>query len=241
MRAAITRGFAVVPALLCCAVFAASAQAAGPISDTVRVAPMPSAVVSSGSRAFVISSNLDDNYSPAGPGVVTAINPETMAILGTVETGGNNPTTAAVGPDGLVYVVNTEDYFSDGSVAIIDPQTLQRVALVPGFGSGPGGIFIDSHGIAYVSSFSYGTIVWDTNTRTFVRGPDNPVCAKASGFCRGAPDAHPDGNGQLYQVFFGSPSQNLPARIFVYQGSSYTLKDSVATGQGPISLDIRTF
>src|SRR5262249_21360770 len=46
------------------------AQAAGPISDTVRVAPAPAAIVASGTRVFVVSSNLDENFSPIGEGIV---------------------------------------------------------------------------------------------------------------------------------------------------------------------------
>ena len=212
--------------------------------DTVRqratVAPAPTEIVLAGDRALVVSGNLDDNYSPLGNGVVTALDPRTLAVLGTVSTGGRNPGSAALGPDGLLYVLNTEDYVKQASVTIVDPRTLQVVATVPGFGVGPGKITVDRAGLAYVSGFFLGTVVWSTRTRQFVRGPDNPVCARiGSGECRGAFDARSAADGSLYQVFFGS--QAHAPQVFVYRPESFQLSDSVSVGPGPSSIDIRRF
>lgn len=220
-------------------------QSADAIDRRVRVAPAPTAIVPAGSRALVISGNLDANFAPLGEGVVTAIDPATMTVIDSVFTGGHNPTAAALGPDGLLYVVNTEDYVSDGSVAVIDPATLELERVVPGFGAGPGSIHIDRSGLAYISSFSAGTLVWNTHTGAFVRGPDHPVCAPDDGQpghpCRGAADATTSTNGTLYQVFFGSASQGLAPYVFVYAPGTFTLADSIAVGVGPIAIEIRSF
>jgi hypothetical protein len=45
----------------------------------------------------------------------------------------------------------------------------------------------------------------------------------------------------VYQVFFGSPSQNQNPYVFVYQAGSYTLTDSIAVGPGPSALRIASF
>lgn len=220
-------------------------QASDAISDTVHVAPAPTAVVAAGGRGFVISGNLDENFTPIGDGIVTAIDPSTMSVVGTVGTGGQNPTAATVGPDGKLYVVNTGDFVSDGSVAVIDPSTLHLDDVVSGFGPGPGSIHIDAAGVAYVSGFFTGTVVWNTHTRQFVRGPDNPVCApntQAAGSpCRGAFDAAPAADGSLYQVFFGSASDGLTPYVFVYRPGPFALADSISVGVGPSSIDIRSF
>lgn len=216
-------------------------QAGDTIRQTVNVANTPSKILVHNGRAFVISSNLDEKFAPIGNGVVTALDPRTLQVLGTVQTGGTNANDAEIGPDGLLYVVNTHRY-DKGSLTVIDPQSLRVVHHQEGFGAGPGSISIDRNGMAYISGFFFGTLVWNTRTRQFVRGPDNPVCAPlAEGRCRGAPDAQTDQNGNLYQVFFGSARQGLKPWVFKYRASTFELTDSIAVGQGPFSIEIRRF
>src|ERR1051326_2967834 len=91
------------------------------------------------------------------------------------------------GHDGLLYVLNTGDFVSPGSLTVVNPATMQVVTTVPNVGVGPGAITIDENGIAYISGFLFGTVVWNTGTRQFVRSPDNAICAKlTNGSCRGA-------------------------------------------------------
>jgi hypothetical protein len=217
-------------------------QAADAIANTVKVAAQPTAITMAGGRVAVTSANLDANFNPIGNGVVTFLDPKTLAVLGTATTGGTNSTDAAVGPDGLLYVVNTGDFVAPGSLTIVNPATAQVVTTVSGMGVGPGAISIDANGLAYISGFFSGTLVWNTKTRAFVRGTDNPVCAKlANGSCRGAFAAATSANGNLYQLFFGSTSQGLPPYAFVYKGSNFTLSDSVSVGTGPAAIAIRSF
>lgn len=220
-------------------------QAGGTFSQTVAVAPAPTSVVVGAGRAFVISGNLDETFATLGNGIVTAIDPTTLAVLGSVQTGGTNSSAAALGPDGRLYVLNTEDFVNDGSVTVIDPATLQVINTVGGFGPGPGSIHIDANGLLYASSFSTGTVVYNTVTGAFVRGPDDPVCARrtqtAGAPCRGAADATPAADGSIYQLFFGSPADGLPPYTFVYAPGTYQLVDSVAVGVGPAAIQIGTF
>jgi DNA-binding beta-propeller fold protein YncE len=190
----------------------------------------------------VTSANLDANFAPLGNGVVTALDPKTLQVLGTAQTGGTNATDAAVGPDGMLYVVNTGDYTSPGSLTIVNPATMAVVATVGGMGVGPGAISIDANGLAYISGFFSGTLVWNTKTKTFVRGTDNPVCAKLpDNSCRGAFAATTDAAGDVYQLFFGSTAQGLPPYVFVFKATSFALSDSISVGAGPSAIAIRTF
>ncbi len=217
-------------------------QGSDRINETVAVAPRPTALVMAGDRVAVLSSNLDENFAPLGEGVVTILDPGSLTVLAEVETGGTNPTSLSVGPDGLLYVVHAENFVREGSVAVVDPEAGTLLEVVPGFGVGPGSIHVDGQGLAYVSGFFLGTVVWDTRSGTFLRGPSDPVCAPlAGGGCRGASAATTDRDGRLYQVFFGSPAEGVPGQIFVYEGSGFTLTDSIPAGEGPTDLVITTF
>lgn len=217
-------------------------QANDPIVDTVEVAPVPTAITFANGRVLVTSANLDENFSPIGNGIVTALDPKTMQVLGTATMGGTNSSDAAIGPDGLLYVVNTGDFVGQGSLTIVDPATMQVSETVPNMGVGPGAISIDANGLAYISGFFTGTLVWNTKTHAFVRDLDNPICAKLrDGSCRGAFAATTDAAGNVYQAFFGSPSQSLPAQVFVFSADTFALTDSISVGDGPAAIAIRTF
>ncbi|MEO7997899.1 MAG: hypothetical protein ABI852_10670 [Gemmatimonadaceae bacterium] len=216
-------------------------QSATEITALADVAIAPTAVEVAGGRVFVISGNFTD-FPPTVQGVITVLDPVSMARVVTIPSGGINPQDAAVGPDGLLYVLNTGDYTAQGTIAIVNPATF-AVEVIPNIGVGQGSISIDANGLAYLSSFSGATVVWNTRTKTFVRGTADPLCAKraSTGLCRGASDATSGATGKVYQTFFGSTSQGLPPYVFVYNPTTFALSDSIAVGPAPISISIRTF
>lgn len=217
-------------------------QAGGEIQEVVDVAPSPTEIVMAGGQAFVVSGNLGDDFVPLGNGVVTVLDPRTLEVLATIDTGGDNAQFAALAPNGLIYVVNTGNYVDPGTMAVIDPVSRSRVDLIQGMGVGPGAVTIDDQGLAYVSGFFFGTLVYDTRSGAFVRGPDDPVCAPLpTGGCRGAIQARAEQSGRIYQLFFGSPGEGLAPRIFVYEASTYSLADSLTVGEGPAALAIEAF
>jgi hypothetical protein len=218
-------------------------QTSDAIATTVPVCNGPTAVAAAAGRVFATCANLDANFNPKDNGIVTIVDAKTFTVLGNVTTGGTNSTDAAVGPDGLLYVLNTGDFVGNGSLTIIDPATRQAVKTVENMGVGPGAISIDKNGLAYISSFFAGTLVWNTKTRAFVRGPDNPVCARigTTTDCRGAFATTTGNDGSVYQAFFGSSSQGLPPAIFIYAPNTFALRDSVAVAAGPAAIQVRSF
>ena len=216
-----------------------AADAIGTLS--AKIAPQPTAIVISGTRALIVSSNLDANFAPIGNGIVTAVDTKTLQVLGTATMGGTNSMDAALGPDGMLYVVNTADFVAS-SLTIVNPSTMQVISTVPDIGGGAGAISIDSNGLVYISAFFGGTTVWDTKTRAFIRGTSNPVCAKiAAGGCRGAFAATTNAAGDVYQAFFGDSRAGLAPYIFVYKAGTFALTDSISVGQGPAAVAVRTF
>lgn len=213
-------------------------QSSDSISDTATVAPMPSAIVVTGSTAYVVSANEDANFNSLGNGILTAVNLSTMKVSGSVTLGGINSTAGALGPDGKLYILNTGDFVNPGSISIVDPSSMTVLETDPTI-VGPGAIQIDASGLAYISSFNIGTVIYNTVSKTYVRGTNNPLCAPSPAGCRGAFDATVDSHGNVYQTFFGT--QTLPGQVFVYAASTYTLTDSVSAGVGPTALRIASF
>jgi hypothetical protein len=219
-------------------------RAAGAITDTVKVALFPTGVVVTNGRVFIISSNLDANFAPAGNGIVTEINPSTMAVVRTFSTGGIDPQYGAFDAAGKLYVTNSGNYGSfDGSLGIINLATNTLEQTITGFGDFPGDIAIDAQGRALISSFSTGSFVWNTVTKAFIRSPTNALCAPtastAGSPCRGSSGGAFGLNGKIYTTFFGSASQGKPAYMFVFDGTTYALTDSINVPIGPSGLTIQ--
>ena len=222
-------------------------RTANAIPDTVKVAEFPSSVLVVAGRVFVVSSYLDANYAQIGNGKVTELSATSNRVLRTF-TVGPNPQYAAASADGTkLYVTNSGDYgANNGSLSVINLTTNTAELPITGFGDFPGPIAIDSKGRAFISSFNFGTIVWDIATRTFLRGPANALCVKyttagGAGVCRGASDAMVAPNGNLYQSFFGSSSPALPSQLYVYDGTTLALKDSVAMPLGTNNVRVQSF
>jgi hypothetical protein len=217
------------------------AQASSEVQSLVTVTPFPNSVVAVGGRVFVVSSNLDDNYMVAGPGVVTELNATTMEIVRTFEVGTDPQFAAAY--NGKLYVVNSGDFaMNNGTLSVINLATNVVLPPIEGFGDFPGPISIDSRGHALISSFNYGTAVYNTISEEWLKSPAVPLCVPSSGgACRGAADATTAPNGDIYQAFFGSAAASEPAYYFVFDGNTFALKDSIPVPLGPSGLVGATF
>ncbi|HWZ60001.1 MAG TPA: hypothetical protein VNW46_13585 [Gemmatimonadaceae bacterium] len=214
-------------------------QAADAITDTAMVAQSPTDIQVANGNAYVISAVLNAQGSPTGVGAVTKLNGQTLAVLATAQTTDSNSSAAAIGPDGRLYVVNTGTFVNQSTITVMDTATLAVINTYQGFGIGAGAITIDAAGLAYISSFFSGTVIWNTVTHTFVRSNTNALCVTVGGNCLGAFGAATDAAGDVYQTFFGTQAQ--APYVYVYGHGSYAVTDSIAVGQGPTQIRIATF
>jgi hypothetical protein len=145
---------------------------------SVAVGVYPQAVVATRGKVFVINGNLV-NYTVAGPGWITVIDPVTNAPATGIDSIPlplpGNPQYAVVGGDGRLYVMNTGNYVDDGRLSKVDPVTRTEVANYGGFGVGPGAIASDGGERLFVSSFSEGLMEFNTATGTVVLGAGDGV------------------------------------------------------------------
>lgn len=140
----------------------------------------PSGLVFTRGKLFVINANLDETFSPAGPSWLTvidpAINAEAPGIDSIALTGDGNASYAAVGSDGLLYVMSTGDYFSgEGRLSVVDPLARTEVASFAGFGTGPGNVAADADARIFVSSYSQGVMEFNLDSNKVVRGAGHGV------------------------------------------------------------------
>ena len=140
----------------------------------------PSGLIFTRGKLFVINANLDSTFSPAGPSWLTVIDPAINAEAPGIDsiglTGEGNAAFATVGSDGLLYVMNTGDYFSgEGRLSVVDPLTRAEVASYAGFGTGPGNVAADADARIFVSSYTQGVMEFNLDSNKVVRGAGQGV------------------------------------------------------------------
>lgn len=201
----------------------------GTLGDDIAVGVFPHFVRTIGNRIYVLNANLE-NFAPAGPSSVTVLNSVTLAVIATVQLSGENAQSAAAGPDGRLYVVNSGTFFGDnGTVSVVDLSTNEEVGHHAGFGDFPGSLAFGADGNVYVSSFSYGVAAWNPASATFVRGPDNPIDPASEGSASGLGF---DSKGRLYVL---SPECQLPSSANRATGS-FALDVGIPVGICPLAI-----
>ncbi|HEX8693916.1 MAG TPA: hypothetical protein VF746_15950 [Longimicrobium sp.] len=205
---------------------------AGTASPEVAVGTYPQAVASDGSRVYVVNANLV-NFSPAGPGSVTVLTSQ-FQVVGTAPLTGLNPSAAVIRGNRL-YVLNSGRFGQgDGSLSVVDLATLREERLVTGFGEFPGSLAVGPDGNLYVGVYGTGVLVWDPDTRTFVRGLNNPLVPG------GSPPVSAvafDANGKLHTT---NPGDCRTAGAAHRLTPSGTLERTVATGICPFAIAFAT-
>ena len=183
-------------------------------TSEVPVGVYPSGLIFTRGKVFVLNSNLDETFSPAGPSWLTVVDPATNARASGVDsiplTGEGNASFAAVGSDGLLYVMNTGSFFSgEGRLSVVDPLARVEVASFAGFGTGPGNVAADADARIFVSSYSEGVMEFNLDSNKVVRGAGEgvPIASNAT--------VAVDSKGRVYGIETGPCSGGRAGRAHV--------------------------
>lgn len=155
----------------------------GTAAAEVQVGTYPQAIVSDGARVYVLNGNLV-NFASAGPGSVTVLDAQ-LGVVRTVQLSGVNPSAAAFVGNRL-YVLNSGSFgASNGSLSVINLQTLAEESHHTGFGEFPSSIAASLGGELYVGIYGTGIVVWNPQTRAFRVPLTAPLTPGGSGIVAG--------------------------------------------------------
>jgi hypothetical protein len=201
-------------------------------NSEVPVGVYPSGLVFTRGKVFVLNGNLDETFSPAGPSWLTVVDPATNAVASGVDsiplTGDGNAAFAAVGSDGLLYVMSTGNYFSgEGRLSVVDPLARTEVASFAGFGTGPGNVAADADARVFVSSYGEGVMEFNLDSNKVVRGAGQgvPIPSNAT--------VAVDSKGRVYGIETGSCSGGQPGKAHVLD-ASLTDTGTIELGECPV-------
>jgi hypothetical protein len=202
----------------------------GTVLPEVAVGTYPQAVVSGGTGlVFVLNANLV-NFSPAGPGSVSALT-STSAVSATVQLHGINPAAGVVSGTRL-FIINSGHFgANDGSLSVINLASGTEENF-PGFGEFPGSIDAGPDGNAYVGVYGKGILEWSPALRDFVRGLDNPIVPG------GAPPVSAlafDASGRLHTLNPGNC--DAAGKEYRLNSGAFTVARTVTTGICPFDID----
>jgi len=141
---------------------------------SVAVGVRPQALVFTRGRLFVVNGNLDGSDDPLGASWITVIDPVTNAKATGIDSiplpGPGNARSATVGSDGQLYLMSAGDSGTgEGRLSIVNPVSREEIANFGGFGNAPGAIATYGDQL-FASSWSEGTMEFDTRLRELVRG-----------------------------------------------------------------------
>ncbi len=199
---------------------------------SVAVGVYPQNVVYTRGKIFVLNGNLVQ-FAPAGPSWISVVDPATNALADDVDSiplpGPGNAGFAAVGGDGLLYVMSSGSYSQgEGRLSIVDPVGRQELASFAGFGTAPGAMASDGGDRLYISSFSEGLMEFDIHTRTVVLGAGNGIGIP------GNSSVAVDSEGRIYAISTGPCQGGQPGTAHILR-TDLTESGSVSLGECSIA------
>jgi hypothetical protein len=146
---------------------------------SVDVGVRPLGVVFTRGRLFVINANSDGAGDPLGESWITVIDPTTNVSATGIDSiplpGPGNARHAAVGADGLLYVVSAGDSGTgEGRLSIVNPVTREELGSFGGFGNFPATVATLGSRI-FITNRAEGLMEFDGHSRTTVRGAGDAV------------------------------------------------------------------
>lgn len=203
----------------------------GTAGAEVAVGTYPQAIVSDEARVYVINANLV-NFAPAGPGSVTVLD-NRLRFVKTVQLTGLNPGAATISGNRL-YVLNSGTFGgNNGSLSVVNLQTLTEEARFTGFGDFPSSIAAAPNGELYVGIYGTGVVVWNPATSAFRLGLGQAIQPGGSPIVSGLGF---DSSGRLHTT--NARTCVASDRGFVYRlNANGTTDRGVQVGICPFGLD----
>jgi hypothetical protein len=146
--------------------------------------------------------------------------------------GPGNAASAAAGPDGFLYVLNTGDGAPvEGRLSVVDPVRGTETASFGGFGPAPRFVASDGGSRVLVASATGGLMAFDIRERRVERG-------FGLGIPLGAPSGlAADALGRAYVLERGSCTPQAPGRVRVF-GADLIERPALTGGICPIGVGI---
>ena len=202
----------------------------GTAGAEITVGTFPQAIITSGDTAFVLNAELGPDFEPKRSGTVTVLTGSPLRVIATIDLTGLNPGAAAVGRDGLLYIVNSGSFSTaNGSLSSVDRRTLREVRHDAGFGSFPAAVAAGADGSLIVASFSYGLAVWNPTTHAFMR---SPAAAVQPGGIPSTSAVGVDSRGRLYAL---KPECAGPSKAFRLT-ATFAIESEANVGNCPIAI-----
>lgn len=206
----------------------------GTVGDEIAVGTFPQAAAAVDDTVFVLNSNLDADFSPAGPSTVSVITGSPPSVVRTIELSGLNAGAAVATGDGQLVVVNSGSFGADnGSLSIVARDALAETSHIEGLGDFPGSIAVGPDGRIYIGSFGYGVAIWDPTAGSFVRSPDDAVEPDGTGSVSGIAF---DDHGRLYTLV---PDCTAPSRALRLD-TEHAVGLEIPTGICPFAIAFTT-
>jgi hypothetical protein len=200
----------------------------------VAAGGFPQALVFTRGRVFVLNGNLDQDALPLGESWMTVVDPVTnepaTGIDSIALSGQGNAVSAAVGADGLLYLIVAGNPFEDeGRLSIVDPVARVEVASFSGLGKGPGHVAVDGEARVFVSSRAEGLLEFNTDSNTVVRGPGEGVRIPTNSAVA------VDSRGRVYAIEAGDCDATAPGRAHVLSGDLEEDERTITLGRCPVA------
>lgn len=201
---------------------------------SVPVGVYPQWITYTRGKIFVLNGNLDSTYSPAGPSWISVIDPVTNTVKDTIDLPGpGNAQFAAVGADGLLYVMNTGAFGSgEGRLSIVDPVAEEEVGNFAGFGNAPGPVAASANHL-FIASYSEGLMEFATDTRSVLKGAGSGIAIPSNS------TVATDGEGRVYAIQSGPCSGGTPGVAHILR-SDLTAAGTVNLGECSVGALVTT-
>jgi hypothetical protein len=203
----------------------------GQAGAEIPVGVYPQAIVAGSGATYVINSNLV-SFAPAGPGSVTVLNPA-LGVVKTIPLSGVNPAAGAVAGDRL-YVLHSGNFGqANGSLSVVNLQTLAEESHHTGFGAFPSALEASPlDGVLFIGGFGYGIAAWDYVARQFVVTPANALKPNGVG------DVGDIAMDEVGHLLFTAPGNcTTPGNLYVLAPSG-GIGGQANTGVCPVGVEL---